>query len=327
MNSKAKANSNNGVLAINPIENVATSFNEEDLLKNYTLHDKSEDGQEIISYRMEVPIISGDNKGQLMAITDRSAIEAIEGIKLCQKLDKWISYKQGAYLVQLADSNFMKANEIGSINKLAQMIDLGVEMSTSNALETVARRLEISFDETGNLIIPDNLPLLSFWTYSNIISLVDREPMSNGHFDRSHLIDFITKCNVTPLMSQKRVKELFKKYKSGEIEDCLELPQNIIDDEKKRADAKDKQDREKEKAKKIAESAKAYASDRMSNAKTFTEKKVIVLDLIGSLADALYELSDSKEVEKYDHSLALMQDWVNNLKEVSEDTKEDKKAE
>ena len=310
MSSKA-----NKEVLTNPVSNVALSFNEEDLLKNYTVHTKTADGQEVVSYRMEVPIISGDNKGQLMAITDRTAIEAIEGIKVCQKLDKWISYKQGAYLVQLADSSFMQANEIGSINKLAQLIDLGVEMSTSNALETVARRLEVTFDEKGNLIIPDNLPLLSFWTYSNIISLVDKEPMTNGHYDRTHLIDFITKCNVTPLMSQKRVKELFKKYKSGEIEDCLELPQNIIDEEKKRADAKDKQEKEKKKADDIAKSAKAYASDRMSNAKTFTEKKVIVLDLIATLADSLYELTDDKRVEEFDHSLALMQDWVNNIKE------------
>ena len=310
MSSKA-----NKEVLTNPVSNVALSFSEEDLLKNYTVHTKTADGQEVVSYRMEVPIISGDNKGQLMAITDRTAIEAIEGIKVCQKLDKWISYKQGAYLVQLADSSFMQANEIGSINKLAQLIDLGVEMSTSNALETVARRLEVTFDDKGNLIIPDNLPLLSFWTYSNIISLVDKEPMTNGHYDRTHLVDFITKCNVTPLMSQKRVKELFKKYKSGEIEDCLELPQNIIDEEKKRSDAKDKQEKEKKKADEIAKSAKAYASDRMSNAKTFTEKKVVVLDLIGTLADSLYELSDDKRIEEFDHSLALMQDWVNNLKE------------
>lgn len=311
MSSKA----NNKEVLTNPVSNVAVSFNEDDLLKNYTIHTKSADGQEVVSYRMEVPIISGDNKGQLMAITDRTAIEAIEGIKVCQKLDKWISYKQGAYLVQLADSSFMQANEIGSINKLAQLIDLGVEMSTSNALETVARRLEVTFDDKGNLIIPDNLPLLSFWTYSNIISLVDKEPMADGHYDRTHLIDFITKCNVTPLMSQKRVKELFKKYKSGEIEDCLELPQNIIDEEKKRADAKDKQEKEKKKADDIAKSAKAYASERMNNAKTFTEKKVVVLDLISSLGDALYELSDSDRVEDFDKSLSLMQDWVNNLKE------------
>ena len=157
MSSKA-----NKEVLTNPVSNVAVSFNEDDLLKNYTIHTKSADGQEVVSYRMEVPIISGDNKGQLMAITDRTAIEAIEGIKVCQKLDKWISYKQGAYLVQLADSSFMQANEIGSINKLAQLIDLGVEMSTSNALETVARRLEVTFDDKGNLIIPDNLPLLSF---------------------------------------------------------------------------------------------------------------------------------------------------------------------
>ena len=309
------SNKANKEVLTNPVSNVAVSFSEDDLLKNYIVHTKTADGQEVVSYRMEVPIISGDNKGQLMAITDRTAIEAIEGIKVCQKLDKWISYKQGAYLVQLADSSFMQANEIGSINKLAQLIDLGVEMSTSNALETVARRLEVSFDDKGNLIIPDNLPLLSFWTYSNIISLVDKDAMPNGHYDRTHLIDFITKCNVTPLMSQKRVKELFKKYKSGEIEDCLQLPQNIIDEEKKRSEAKDKQEKEKKKADEIAKSAKAYATDRMSNAKTFTEKKVVVLDLIATLADSLYELSDDKRIEDFDKSLSLMQDWVNNLKE------------
>ena len=310
MSSKA-----NKEVLTNPVSNVAVSFNEDDLLKNYTIHTKSADGQDVVSYRMEVPIISGDNKGQLMAITDRTAIEAIEGIKVCQKLDKWISYKQGAYLVQLADSSFMQANEIGSINKLAQLIDLGVEMSTSNALETVARRLEVTFDEKGNLIIPDNLPLLSFWTYSNIISLVDKEPMADGHYDRTHLIDFITKCNVTPLMSQKRVKELFKKYKSGEIEDCLELPQNIIDEEKKRADAKDKQEKEKKKADEIAKSAKAYASERLTSAKTFTEKKVVVLDLIASLSDALHELTNDDMLGDCDNSLSYLQDWVNNLKE------------
>ena len=122
MSSKA----NNKEVLTNPVSNVVVSFNEDDLLKNYTLHTKSADGQDVVSYRMEVPIISGDNKGQLMAITDRVAIEAIEGIKVCQKLDKWISYKQGAYLVKLADSSFMKANEIGSINKLAQLIDLEI---------------------------------------------------------------------------------------------------------------------------------------------------------------------------------------------------------
>ena len=95
----------------------------------------------------------------------------------------------------------------------------------------------------------------------------------------------------------------------------MELPQNIIDEEKKRSEAKDKQEKEKKKADEIAKSAKAYATDRMSNAKTFTEKKVVVLDLIGTLADSLYELSDDKRIEEFDHSLALMQDWVNNLKE------------
>ena len=95
----------------------------------------------------------------------------------------------------------------------------------------------------------------------------------------------------------------------------MELPQNIIDEEKKRADAKDKQEKEKKKADDIAKSAKAYASERMTNAKTFTEKKVVVLDLIASLGDALYELSDSDRVEDFDKSLSLMQDWVNNLKE------------
>ena len=95
MSSKA-----NKEVLTNPVSNVAVSFSEDDLLKTYTIHTKSADGQDVVSYRMEVPIISGDNKGQLMAITDRTAIEAIEGMKVCQKLDKWISYKQGAYLVQ-----------------------------------------------------------------------------------------------------------------------------------------------------------------------------------------------------------------------------------
>ena len=43
--------------------------------------------------------------------------------------------------------------------------------------------------------------------------------------------------------------------------------------------------------------------------------KGTVLDLIASLGDALYELSDSDRVEDFDKSLSLMQDWVNNLKE------------
>ena len=318
MSSKAKTNKgNNEVMArsqaLGGFE--SASFHTDDLLSKYEVKKTTADGQEVISYRMEVPIISGDNKGQLMAITDRSAIEAIQGIKLTQALYKWLYYRQGAYLVQLADSTFMKANEINSINKLAQLIDLGVEMSTSNALESVARRLEVSFDDKGNLSIADGLPLLSFWTYSNIISLVPNEPMANGHYDRTHLIDFIEKCNVTPLMSQKRVKELFKEYKAGNIEESLELPQNIIDEEKKRTDAKDKQDKEKKKAEEIAKSAMAYANDRLGKAKTFTEKKVIVLDLIDSLADSIYELSSSKEVEEYDHLLNNMAKWVQDLKE------------
>ena len=171
-----------------------------------------------------------------------------------------------------------------------------------------------SFDDNGNLHLADGLPLLSFWTYSNIISLVVE---TDDGYDRSHLIDFIKKCNVTPLMSQKKVKELFKDYKDGKIGESMILPDKMAEKIKKEKEAKEKQSAEKEKAKQIAESASAYVSNRMATAENFMEKQAIILDLIDSLWQSIDSISEEKATE-IESTFDGLKEWACNLKEITE---------
>lgn len=263
------------------------SFNTESILKEFEKVTTDSQGNEIISYEMTVKTINNDTS-EYITITDRQAIESIRGLQNTQALDKWLNYRQGAYLVQLMDSRFITDNEIKSVSKLAEMIELGVETSTSNALESVARKLGVTFDENGNLELADNLPILSFWNYSSIISLVIET--ENG-YDRSHLKDFLTKCNISALTSQKKIKELFKKYKNGEIDDSLELPDKLAEKVKKEQVAKTKATSEKERAKSLSENTTLYITDKMSKAKTLSEKKAIALDLIDALNNAIESIS------------------------------------
>lgn len=310
MGNKRSNNENVTVLTTSMGEFSGISFNTDTILEKYTVVTTDDQGQEIISYRMTVNGI-GEHLGESWDITDRNAIESIEGLRNTQALDKWLSYRQGAYLMQLVDSSFMKDNEIKSVSKLADMIDLGVETSTSNALESVSRKLGVTFDNNGNLHLADGLPLLSFWTYSNIISLVVE---SEDGYDRSHLVDFIQKCNVTPLMSQKRVKEIFKDYKAGKIGGTMVLPDKLADKVKKEEDTRRKVEEEKKKAEEIKNSATAYTASRMETAKNFMERKAVVLDMIQGLFDAIASISESKATEINDYFDEL-QAWANDVEE------------
>lgn len=310
MGNKRSNNENVTVLTTSMGEFSGISFNTDTILEKYTVVTTDDQGQEIISYRMTVNGI-GEHLGESWDITDRNAIESIEGLRNTQALDKWLSYRQGAYLMQLVDSSFMKDNEIKSVSKLADMIDLGVETSTSNALESVSRKLGVTFDNNGNLHLADGLPLLSFWTYSNIISLVVE---SEDGYDRSHLVDFIQKCNVTPLMSQKRVKEIFKDYKAGKIGGTMVLPDKLADKVKKEEDTRRKAEEEKKKAEEIKNSATAYTASRMETAKNFMERKAVVLDMIQGLFDAIASISESKATEINDYFDEL-QAWANDVED------------
>lgn len=316
MSNKAKTNNatvNNEAMLPSMGEFNSITFNTDAILSQYQHVEKDSQGNEVITYSMSVNGV-GEHAGETFDINDRHAIEAIVGLRNTQALDKWLSYRQGAYLMQLVDSPFMRNNEIKSVAKLADTIDLGVETSTSNALESVSRKLGVNFDANGNLHLADALPLLSFWTYSNIISLVVET--DNG-YDRSHLIDFIKKCNVTPLMSQKKVKELFKDYKDGKIGESMSLPDKMAEKLKKEKEVKEKQSAEKEKAKQIAESASAYVTNRMASAENFMEKQAIILDLIDSLWQSIDSISEEKAIE-IESTFDSLKEWACNLQEKSE---------
>lgn len=314
MSNKAKnVTVNNDLMLPSMGEFNSITFNTDAILSQYQHVEKDSQGNEVITYSMSVNGV-GEHAGETFDINDRHAIEAIVGLRNTQALDKWLSYRQGAYLMQLVDSPFMKNNEIKSVAKLADTIDLGVETSTSNALESVSRKLGVNFDSNGNLHLADGLPLLSFWTYSNIISLVVE---TDDGYDRSHLIDFIKKCNVTPLMSQKKVKELFKDYKDGKIGESMTLPDKMAEKIKKEREAKEKQSAEKEKAKQIAESASAYVTNRMATAENFMEKQAIILDLIDSLWQSIDSISEEKASE-VETTFDNLKEWACNLKEVTE---------
>lgn len=272
---------NPSIPAVNTESFGGITFDTDTMLSEYTKVEKAENGTDIVSYAMEVEVIDEKIGTGTMLITDRNAIESIIGLRNSEKLEKWASYRKGAYLVQLVDSSFMVDNDIASVEKLAKMINLGIEGSSANSMESVARKLGVKFDEKGNLSFADeSLPLLSFWHYNNIISLVTQN--EDGSYNYDSLKDFLKVAHVTPLMSQKRIKELFNDYRNGRLENSIALPDKVS--EKAQKDAK-RQSEAKEKAEKAK--ATVSAKTAIDNAKSFMEKKAVALSALDALKDCL----------------------------------------
>lgn len=266
------------------------TFNTETMLKEYEKITVTSDGKEIISYEMPVDLVDKSN-GDSLVITDKNAIESIVGLRNSDKLEKWASFRKGAYLVQLVDSQFMIDNDIKSVEKLAKMINLGVEGSSANSLENVSRKLGVSFDDNGNLHFTDEtLPLLSFWHYNNIISLVTQN--DDGSYNYDSLKDFLVVANVSPIMSQKRLKELFNDYRNGRITGNIAIPDKVsekaVKDAKRAAENKEK-----------AEKAKAIVSAKtaIENATTFTEKQAVALSALQAFEDTVKNLGAELSID------------------------------
>lgn len=260
-------------------------FDRDIMLENYATTTTTNDGIEVIKYAMELDIISGENAGAKMTVTDSNAIEAIQGLRNVQTMEKWLSYKQGVYLMQLADSDFMKDNNITSVKKLSEIVELGVQTSTANALESIARKLQATFDENGNLHLVDNLPILSFWAYNEIITLVTET--DNG-YDLTVLKDFIEVANVTPLMTQKKIREKLKEYKQGKLNNKVALPDKISKAVEKQAETKKANDDKKAKNEKMLANTSDYLAEKSANM-TEQEKKVLACDLISKLSELTQE--------------------------------------
>ena len=276
--------------AIQPVF-AGVTFSKDSILKEYEKVTKLENGSEVVSYSMSVDIIDEKVGSGVMEITDASAIEAIVGLRNSEKLEKWASYRKGAYLVQLVDSSFMKDNDVKSVERLAKMINLGVEGSSANSLENVARKLGVAFDDNGNLSFSDSeLPLLSFWHYNNIISLITQN--DDGSYNYESLKDFLKVANVTPLMSQKRLKELFNDYRNGRLSGSVALPDKVSEkaskDAKRIAEMKEK-----------AEKAKATVSAKsaIDNAKTFMEHKAVALSALEALQQCVENIGESIDID------------------------------
>lgn len=276
--------------AIQPVF-AGVTFSKDSILKEYEKVTKLENGSEVISYSMSVDIIDEKVGSGVMEITDASAIEAIVGLRNSEKLEKWASYRKGAYLVQLVDSSFMKDNDVKSVERLAKMINLGVEGSSANSLENVARKLGVAFDDNGSLSFADSeLPLLSFWHYNNIISLITQN--EDGSYNYDSIKDFLKVANVTPLMSQKRLKELFNDYRNGRLSGSVALPDKVSEkaskDAKRIAEMKEK-----------AEKAKATVSAKsaIDNAKTFMERKAVALSALEALQQCVENIGESIDID------------------------------
>lgn len=276
--------------AIQPVF-AGVTFSKDSILKEYEKVTKLDNGSEVVSYSMSVDIIDEKVGSGVMEITDASAIEAIVGLRNSEKLEKWASYRKGAYLVQLVDSSFMKDNDVKSVERLAKMINLGVEGSSANSLENVARKLGVAFDDNGNLSFSDSeLPLLSFWHYNNIISLITQN--DDGSYNYDSLKDFLKVANVTPLMSQKRLKELFNDYRNGRLSGSVALPDKVSEkaskDAKRIAEMKEK-----------AEKAKATVSAKtaIDNAKTFMERKAVALSALEALEQCVENIGESIDID------------------------------
>lgn len=286
--------------AIQPVF-AGVTFSKESILKDYEKVTKLENGSEVVSYSMSVDIIDEKVGSGVMEITDASAIEAIVGLRNSEKLEKWASYRKGAYLVQLVDSSFMKDNDVKSVERLAKMINLGVEGSSANSLENVARKLGVSFDDSGNLSFSDSeLPLLSFWHYNNIISLITQN--DDGSYNYDSLKDFLKVANVTPLMSQKRLKELFNDYRNGRLSGSVALPDKVSEkaskDAKRIAEMKEK-----------AEKAKATVSAKsaIDNAKTFMERKAVALSALEALQQCVENIGEAIDIDFDSIRLAIVE--------------------
>lgn len=286
--------------AIQPVF-AGVTFSKDSILKEYEKVTKLENGSEVVSYSMSVDIIDEKVGSGVMEITDASAIEAIVGLRNSEKLEKWASYRKGAYLVQLVDSSFMKDNDVKSVERLAKMINLGVEGSSANSLENVARKLGVSFDENGNLSFTDSeLPLLSFWHYNNIISLITQN--EDGSYNYDSLKDFLKVANVTPLMSQKRLKELFNDYRNGRLSGSVALPDKVSEkaskDAKRIAEMKEK-----------AEKAKATVSAKsaIDNAKTFMERKAVALSALEALQQCVENIGEAIDIDFDSIRLAIVE--------------------
>ena len=276
--------------AIQPVF-AGVTFSKESILKDYEKVTKLENGSEVVSYSMSVDIIDEKLGSGSMEITDASAIEAIVGLRNSEKLEKWASYRKGAYLVQLVNSSFMQDNDVKSVERLAKMINLGVEGSSANSLENVARKLGVTFDDNGNLSFADReLPLLSFWHYNNIISLITQN--EDGSYNYDSLKDFLKVANVTPLMSQKRLKELFNDYRNGRLSGSVALPDKVSEkatkDAKRMAEMKEK-----------AEKAKATVSAKsaIDNAKTFMERKAVALSALEALQQCVENIGEVIDID------------------------------
>ena len=286
--------------AIQPVF-AGVTFSKESILKDYEKVTKLENGSEVVSYSMSVDIIDEKVGSGVMEITDASAIEAIVGLRNSEKLEKWASYRKGAYLVQLVDSSFMKDNDVKSVERLAKMINLGVEGSSANSLENVARKLGVTFDDNGNLSFSDSdLPLLSFWHYNNIISLITQN--DDGSYNYDSLKDFLKVANVTPLMSQKRLKELFNDYRNGRLSGSVALPDKVSEkaskDAKRIAEMKEK-----------AEKAKATVSAKsaIDNAKTFMERKAVALSALEALQQCVENIGETIDIDFDSIRLAIVE--------------------
>lgn len=286
--------------AIQPVF-AGVTFSKDSILKEYEKVTKLENGSEVVSYSMSVDIIDEKVGSGVMEITDASAIEAIVGLRNSEKLEKWASYRKGAYLVQLVDSSFMKDNDVKSVERLAKMINLGVEGSSANSLENVARKLGVSFDDNGNLSFSDSdLPLLSFWHYNNIISLITQN--DDGSYNYDSLKDFLKVANVTPLMSQKRLKELFNDYRNGRLSGSVALPDKVSEkaskDAKRIAEMKEK-----------AEKAKATVSAKsaIDNAKTFMERKAVALSALEALQQCVENIGEAIDIDFDSIRLAIVE--------------------
>ena len=277
------------------------TFSTQSMLKEYEKVTTLDNGTEVVSYSMNVDIIDEKLGTGTMEITDASAIEAIVGLRNSEKLEKWASYRKGAYLVQLVNSSFMQDNDVKSVERLAKMINLGVEGSSANSLENVARKLGVSFDENGNLSFADSdLPLLSFWHYNNIISLVTQN--DDGSYNYESMKDFLRVANVTPLMSQKRLKELFNDYRNGRLSGSVALPDKVSEkaskDAKRIAEMKEK-----------AEKAKATVSAKsaIDNAKTFIERKAVALSALEALQQCVENIGEAIDIDFDSIRLAIVE--------------------
>lgn len=286
----------NAVMAESASNFSAEMFTADSLLSECGTLVKAKDGTEVMEYSLR---LKGKGETEDCTITDSAAIAAIKGIQAADKLEKYAAYRKGGFLVQLVDSRFMRDNEIKSVSQLAANYELGVETSTSNALENVARRLGVSFDENGNLhFADDSLPKLSFWHYSQIISLVTED--SAGAYNYDSLKDFLTAANVSPIMSQKRLKELFNDYRNGRLESKVALPDSVTEKAKKDAERVEKAEKERQKA----EEAKRIvsASVALEKAESFTDKQDVALSALKALVDCLRVLGiNADENESIDN--------------------------